>query len=234
MGDPRRLADVVCAQVKLMAEDAADAAARGDRIIVLAPLDDITVVYALIACVGGGDPSSPDARGEYIIQLKVPSDYPAAPPQFIAVTPNGVFAAGTRICVSIGEFHQSEWRPALGLGGFAREIYGAFVCFTPKVGGIGVRVVGLEERRKLALESRAWNEKNMPEVLAALRAAAPAAAIEAIDRAAVAPVSSYKVKTTRAEAAQPAAGAARPAAEAEAARPMTEITPPADYSAFFG
>jgi ubiquitin-conjugating enzyme E2 J2 len=133
----------------------------------------------------------PYAGGEYLFQLRAPPTFPRSPPEFVALTPNGVFEPGGKICISIGEFHADAragaqgsygWRPVLGMAGFAREVVNGLI--DPEGLGGGIRVIRdpPATRRRLAQASREFNALHHPELMARFAqqldpAAPPSAAI---------------------------------------------------------
>jgi ubiquitin-protein ligase len=124
----------------------------------------------------------PPVDGEYFFELRAPADFPAKPPLFWALTPNGVYgkSAGPAsahdkgICISIGAYHADDsstkdgaqgWRPALGMAGFAREACINGLLSPDLLGsGLGINPEAVREREcaHLAHTSAAWNRRNLP------------------------------------------------------------------------
>lgn len=87
----------------------------------------------------------PFKYGEYLFRFHADSDFPAKPPKKLhALTENGVFMVGVPgICVSHGEFHSGEhrkdnWRPVLGMSGFADNFIGGLIQYKDLGHGIGI------------------------------------------------------------------------------------------------
>lgn len=58
-----------------------------------------------------GPPETPYAGGWYIGKLRFPPEYPFKPPAIMMLTPSGRFATGTRLCLSMSDFHPESWNP---------------------------------------------------------------------------------------------------------------------------
>ncbi|CAM9802590.1 unnamed protein product [Discosporangium mesarthrocarpum] len=69
--------------------------------------------------------------GVYHGRILLPTTYPFKPPNIIFTTPNGRFAVGTKICLSISAHHPEYWQPAWGL----RLILEALISFFPTEAG---------------------------------------------------------------------------------------------------
>lgn len=66
---------------------------------------DILEWYFLIE----GPPDSVYAGGWFVGRLRFPPEYPFKPPGIMMLTPNGRFKTGTRICLSMSDFHPETW-----------------------------------------------------------------------------------------------------------------------------
>ena len=183
---------------------------------------DMRVVYFLVG--GLGDPY---AGGEYVFQLIAPDEFPQKPPRLIFLTPNGLFTPGHKVCISVGEFHANDrpgkdgahgWRPALGLRGFALEVVNALICSADLGSGIGIDHRPPEEKRKLARDSRAYNEKYLAEIAAAFEAQIAANSSEP-----VANILAARAPRAAAAVVAPAAAAAPPPAAAAPAAPPPAV-----------
>jgi ubiquitin-protein ligase len=109
------------------------------NVLAWAPDENLRTWIILVAGLGG-----PAAGGEFMFALTAPPTFPASPPSVVCLTPNGVYDTGMKICVSIGEFHPGNWRPALGMAGFAREI--AATIEEPGEVDHGIGVLGKSSR----------------------------------------------------------------------------------------
>ena len=132
--------------------------------------DDLAVWYVLVifplAAPGEKDPS-PYAGGRLLFRMDAPKEYPAVPPKFVALTPNGVFTPDASLCISIGMYHPGEWQryKPLGLAGFAANgIFNGLVGFEDLRGGIGIQSTDRATKERFARESWAFNEERHPRI----------------------------------------------------------------------
>lgn len=99
--------------------------------------------------------------GEYIGQLEMSPTggkyFPLAPPYFHVCTPNGTFGTDKQPCINIGQYHSNEFDGRLGIFGFIREIANGMAFSDYLGGGINVIKTPLEEKKKIAAGSRAYN-----------------------------------------------------------------------------
>jgi len=98
------------------------------------------------------------AGGEYHGLLKIPKDYPMAPPRISFFTPSGRFEVGERICVSFSDYHPELWNPSWGVESVLVGLQSFFQEECPEA--IGSILAPAETRRKLAKESREFNQKD--------------------------------------------------------------------------
>jgi ubiquitin-protein ligase len=144
------------------------------------PPDDSDLHTIVVLVMGILGPENAFAGGEYLLKLMlVPAGgaaqgYPYDPPDFTFLTPNGVYAPNTNTpCVSIGKYHAQEMRGVQGytaglkFRGFANAIVGTFTDPTSLGGGINITTGDMNPKtwRKLAAESRAYNEKHHPDLM---------------------------------------------------------------------
>lgn len=103
--------------------------------------------------------------GEYLFKMTAPKDFPFKPPTFVCMTPNGFYETGGPICISIGEFHSNNYRPTLGMMGFAEQVMAGLI--DAKNMGHGIRLVNTTDavKKDLADKSVAFNKKNHQELL---------------------------------------------------------------------
>lgn len=104
------------------------------------------------------------AGGEYIIRVIAPDNFPVGPPDFMAMTPNGVYAISGNLCVSIGKYHKDEYTPTMGMVGFIMNVISGLICYKDLRGGIGMEVTTDEEKKKLARESIEYNRTKLKEI----------------------------------------------------------------------
>lgn len=98
------------------------------------------------------------ARGEYHGLLKIPKDYPMAPPRISFFTPSGRFEVGERICVSFSDYHPELWNPSWGIESVLVGLQSFFQEECPEA--IGSMMAPAETRRKFAVESHEFNMKD--------------------------------------------------------------------------
>jgi ubiquitin-protein ligase len=150
-----RLCKVLSAQYKNMLDE------PYNHLLVVPDESDIRIWYFLV--YGLDDAFK---GGEYIFKLTAPDDFPQKPPRFEFCTPNGVFEPGGPICISVGEFHATDmhgaygWRASLGMKGFAIQVVNGLICFDALGGGIRIVQSPIATKRKLAVESRHFNEQH--------------------------------------------------------------------------
>jgi len=101
-----------------------------------------------------GPPETPYQGGVYHGRIILPPEYPMKPPNLILLTPNGRWAEGQKICLSISGYHPETWLPSWSI----RTALLALVGFmpTPSVGAIGGIDCSDAERRRLAIKSLDW------------------------------------------------------------------------------
>ncbi|CAD6192092.1 unnamed protein product [Caenorhabditis auriculariae] len=104
-----------------------------------------------------GAPNTPYEGGVYHGKLIFPPDFPFKPPSIYMMTPNGRFQVNTRLCLSISDYHPDTWNPAWTVSTIITGLLSFMNDNQPTLGSVSV---GDEERRKLALRSKAFNLKN--------------------------------------------------------------------------
>lgn len=103
--------------------------------------------------------------GEYLFEVTATSQFPFDPPTFQALTPNGVYKEGVLPCLVGGIHHSESFIKALGMGGFARTmIINGLICPEELGSGLNLLLMSKSDRVSLAKKSRAYNEKNHPEL----------------------------------------------------------------------
>lgn len=118
------------------------------------------------------DESPEWAGGHFLFQLRLPNDFPISPPKFVAYNKNGVYETGTEaICISIGHYHVENWRPALGLGGFIREIVNGMIHreFLIEKGGLGLLSSTSDEIIKYSTDSLDGLKEKYPNVISKMQ-----------------------------------------------------------------
>jgi hypothetical protein len=141
--------------------------------------DDIRQWYVLI--VGLDDDFK---YGEYLFTFTAPDEFPdKSPIDLHCLTPNGVFGYTTEaalvdptrgpapICISAGQYHDSveegkrvdNWRPSLGMLGFANCVVSALLCHQDLGPGFGIiNNRDPAEIRRFAFSSQEYNQAACP------------------------------------------------------------------------
>merc|ERR1711871_1035616 len=102
-----------------------------------------------------GPPDTAFSGGRYHGRIILPKDYPFKPPNIVLLTPNGRFAVGEKICLSISSHHSETWQPAWGIR-IALLALRTFMPADPD-GAVGSLDWSDEHRRRLAISS--WQYK---------------------------------------------------------------------------
>ena len=82
------------------------------------------------------------------------------------MTPNGVYAIDSNICISIGKYHPENYRAVLGVSGFTENIMSGMVGWKDLDGGIGLMNTTAGEKKKFAMDSRAYNAQHYSHIMA--------------------------------------------------------------------
>lgn len=106
------------------------------------------------------------AGGEYLLKMVAPEGFPFKPPEFYFYTENGVYGTNTKVCISIGEYHSDQYRAALGMDGFANQLWNGMIGWKSLGGGISILHTDIKEKKRLAARSRDYNRKNYPDLIA--------------------------------------------------------------------
>eukprot|EP00755_Sulcionema_specki_P031447 Sspe_Gene.19177::Locus_6966_Transcript_1_1_Confidence_1.000_Length_915::g.19177::m.19177/K10578/UBE2J1, NCUBE1, UBC6; ubiquitin-conjugating enzyme E2 J1 len=95
------------------------------------------------------------SRGAYHGKILLPNNYPFAPPDIMLTTPNGRFELNKKICLSeVTSYHPENWQPSWGIHTVIHALREFMV--TPGNNAIGAIEYSVEDRRRLAEESRTW------------------------------------------------------------------------------
>lgn len=101
--------------------------------------------------------SEPYTEGQYLFTMTAPNDFPFKPPNFQCLTPNGFYEPGGSICISIGSFHSNNYRPVLGMMGFAEQIMAGMLEYKDMGSGIRLLKTSDETKASLAKASKQYN-----------------------------------------------------------------------------
>jgi len=101
-----------------------------------------------------GPPDSVYQDGVYHGRIILPAEYPMKPPNLILLTPNGRWAEGQKICLSISGYHPETWLPSWSI----RTALLALIGFMPthSAGALGGLECSDAERKRLAKKSLDW------------------------------------------------------------------------------
>jgi ubiquitin-protein ligase len=147
---------------------------------------DINTWYVMIHGIIGNQDEY--VGGKYLFKLTIPPNFPAEVFSFECLTPNGVYEPGGRICISIGEWHQSDgpskknsdhgYTPARdgGPDKFVREITNGLIIRNNDIleknksnkgleSGIRIKFESIDVTKKMALESDEYNRKLYPKIM---------------------------------------------------------------------
>lgn len=106
-----------------------------------------------------GPPDSDYLGGEYCGTITFPPDYPMRPPRIKMLTPSGRFTPHAAICFSFSDFHPETWQPGWTIG---TVLTGLLSFMTTEEMTTGSMRESAATRRRLAQESRLFNERKIP------------------------------------------------------------------------
>jgi len=97
---------------------------------------------------------TPFEGGWYIAKIRFPEQYPFKPPDLYMMTPNGRFAMGVKLCMSMSSFHPETWNPAWNVSKVALGMLSFLIEDELTTGAVKTSD---EEKRRLAKDSVEWN-----------------------------------------------------------------------------
>lgn len=103
--------------------------------------------------------------GEYLFELTATSQFPNSPPNFQALSENGVYTPGVLPCIVGGTYHPEAYVMGLGMGGFAKNIVNGLICPEYLGAGLNLLKTSKAERAKIAKRTREQNLANYPELM---------------------------------------------------------------------
>lgn len=103
--------------------------------------------------------------GVYLARMELPPDFPFKPPTFYILTPNGLYIPDKIVCVSIGQYHADAYRATLGVPGFCNQLVSGLVGWKDMGAGVNLIKTTLEEKKKLAAESIAYNRLHHSDII---------------------------------------------------------------------
>ena len=102
--------------------------------------------------------------GEYIGKIVHSPKYPAEPPDYYMLTPSGRYNVGTKICLTNSSYHKGEWSSTWNIESILIAFYS--IWLDDKEHGISHITDTSSNRKKMALESIAYNLKNNADIYA--------------------------------------------------------------------
>jgi ubiquitin-conjugating enzyme E2 J2 len=113
-----------------------------------------------------GPPDSPYEGGLYHGRIVLPKNYPLSPPSVQLLTPNGRFAEGASICLSLTNYHSEQWNPACTVLTLVTALRSHMLEPAMEIGAIRTTP---SVKRLRAFQSRSWrcrscncNHKSFP------------------------------------------------------------------------
>jgi ubiquitin-conjugating enzyme E2 J2 len=113
---------------------------------------DVSTVHFLVL----GPKDTPFEGGEYVVELRLPPNYPMMPPRLRVRTPSGRFQVDTDVCATFTSHHPESWSPIYNFSTILRAFV-SFMTDDDTVPFLGRADASVAERRRLAADSRAWN-----------------------------------------------------------------------------
>lgn len=95
--------------------------------------------------------------GQYVARIELPNNYPFEPPQFYFMTPNGVYDTEKKVCISIGEFHKSNYPATLGALGFCEQLLSGLIGWKELGHGISLLDTSTADKKRIAKQSISYN-----------------------------------------------------------------------------
>lgn len=164
--DPR-LGKVVMAHVGKAIRDPAS----NEFYVIAVDDNDFTKCYVLLRNMIGDHDEW--VGGYFLFRIEMPDRFPFEPPSFYAMHDNGVYGVEVKCCISIGEFHKSDYKAVLGISGFINELANGMMCweFTTEKGGISLLRDPIHKKKKYSAESWEFLHEKFPNEMKLLHSA---------------------------------------------------------------
>eukprot|EP01065_Artemidia_motanka_P001528 TRINITY_DN10698_c0_g1_i1.p1 TRINITY_DN10698_c0_g1~~TRINITY_DN10698_c0_g1_i1.p1 ORF type:complete len:242 (+),score=74.61 TRINITY_DN10698_c0_g1_i1:70-726(+) len=104
-----------------------------------------------------GPSGSPYEGGLFHGRLVFPPDFPFQPPAVYMCTPNGRFKTSGKICLSMSDFHPTQWNPLWSVSSILTGLLSFMLEEQDTYGSVRCSP---EQRRRYARESHAFNLAN--------------------------------------------------------------------------
>jgi ubiquitin-protein ligase len=111
-----------------------------------------------------GQKDSPYVDGEYIGKIVHNTDYPAKPPKYFMMTPNGRFIQDAELCLSNSSYHPETWSSNWNIISILIAFYSVFIDDKENGAGFVHPSPPDSERRKLASQSIEFNKKYLANI----------------------------------------------------------------------
>ena len=105
-------------------------------------------------------------HGQYLVRVEAGNEFPYKPPKFYFMTPNGVYDVEKEVCISIGQYHPDQYRAALGMSGFVKQLVSGMIGWQSLGPGISIVTTSAERKRQLAAESAEYNAQFNAKIIA--------------------------------------------------------------------
>lgn len=113
-------------------------------------------------CLIVGQKGTPYYGGHYIYKVVHSPKYPAEPPDYYFLTPSGRYEINRKICLSNSSFHKGEWSSTWNIKTILISFYSIFL--DEKEHGIAHILESVNQRKKYAIESIAYNKKHHADI----------------------------------------------------------------------
>jgi ubiquitin-conjugating enzyme E2 J2 len=111
-----------------------------------------------------GQKDSPYYGGEYIGKIVHSPEYPAKPPKYYMLTPNGRFTVNAELCLSNSAHHPESWSSSWNIKSILIAFNSVFLDDKDNGAGFIFPCPPSYERVKLAKESGTYNAKHHSEI----------------------------------------------------------------------
>lgn len=111
-----------------------------------------------------GQKDTPYYGGEYIGKIVHSPEYPAKPPKYFMLTPNGRFAINTELCLSNSSWHPESWSSNWNIKSILIAFYSVLLDDKDHGAGFITPIPTKNEREKLAKQSGEYNAKHHADI----------------------------------------------------------------------
>ncbi len=125
--------------------------------------DNPGIWYALLHSFDGE--SDEFKGGQYLVRIEATDKFPHSPPWFYFMTENGVYGCDKKVCISIGGYHEGEFRAVLSLGDFTKQLISGMIGWKDLGSGINILDTTAEQKKLLADASVGSNMEKYPDII---------------------------------------------------------------------